>query len=308
MKSWLRQHRFAFNSAFSHMRRMPGNFLFNVIVMAIALSLPFAGLTVMENVRPISKQLSMEPEISMFLTMNTPRERAASLAQNIRSIVLANQLSATLEFVPREHALGALKNRTGLSDALTALGTNPLPDSYILRLSNIHNPSDALRMEAVAAQLKSLPGIEYVQIDSIWVKRLAALMNLLRLLLLMLALTLGIVVVAVVFNTIRLQVLTQQEEIEISKLVGATNSFIYRPFYYSGALLGLCAGSVALLAVAFLLNPLNAAVVQFANLYASQFKLSLLPWPGMMFLLAASAALGLTGALLSVRYHLSRLQ
>jgi hypothetical protein len=86
-----------------------------------------------------------------------------------------------------------------------------------------------------------------------------------------------VVVIAVVFNTIRLQVLTQREEIAVSKLLGATDNFIHRPFYYTGALLGLCAGAVALGAVSLALRPLNAAIAEFARLYASEFQLTPLP-------------------------------
>ncbi|TFW19760.1 FtsX-like permease family protein, partial [Massilia arenosa] len=152
-----------------------------------------------------------------------------------------------------------------------------------------------------------LPNVDTVQVDSAWVKRLAALLGILRLILLMLALTLGTVVVAVVFNTIRLQVLTQRDEIAVSKLLGATDNFIHRPFYYTGALLGLCAGAVALGAVALALQPLNAAIAEFARLYASEFQLAPLPPLGIAALLAVSAALGLVGAVLSVQRHLRRL-
>jgi cell division transport system permease protein len=125
--------------------------------------------------------------------------------------------------------------------------------------------------------------------------------------LLFLALTLGVVVVAVVFNTIRLQVMTQREEIEVSRLVGATDAFICRPFYYSGALLGLCAGAVALGVVALALQPLNDAIADFARLYASEFRLAPLGVTATAILLGLSAALGLAGALMSVQRHLSRL-
>jgi cell division transport system permease protein len=115
------------------------------------------------------------------------------------------------------------------------------------------------------------------------------------------------VVVAVVFNTIRLQVLTQREEILVSKLIGATDSFIHRPFYYTGALLGVCAGGVALGAVALALGPLNTAIAEFARLYASEFQLAPLPPLAVAVLLALSAGLGLIGARLSVKRHTARL-
>src|SRR5690606_31527912 len=126
-------------------------------------------------------------------------------------IVQQSNNSATLEFISREHALNQLQNKTGLSDALVALGENPLPDGYVLKLGGVQSSADAVRVEHLAVQLKALPGVEYVQIDSAWIKRLGALMHVLRLALLFLALTLGVVVVAVVFNTIRMQVMTQRD-------------------------------------------------------------------------------------------------
>lgn len=307
MKAWLRQHAQALADAIRHLTASPGSFTLNVLVVAIALALPFAGLTVLENVRPVSGQLAVEPEISMFMAMDTPRERVTALAPQIRRIVQESHHSARLEFIPRERALTLLKNKTGLSDAITALGENPLPDGYVLKLSGVGYAAKVARVELLAAQLKALPGVEYVQIDSAWVKRLAALMHVLRLALLFLATTLGVVVVAVVFNTIRLQVMTQREEIEVCRMFGATDSFICRPFYYTGALLGLVAGAAALGVVALALQPLNDAVADFARLYASEFRLAPLGAAVTFALLATSAGLGLVGALLSVKRHLARL-
>ena len=304
---WFRQHMLALAGAFRHLLRAPGSFSLNVLVVAIALALPFAGLTVLENVRPVSEQLAVEPEISIFLTMETPRERASALASQIRRVVQESGNTGKLEFIPREHALNLLKNKTGLNDAITALGENPLPDGYVLKLSGVRNASDATRVETLAAQLKALPGVEYVQIDSAWVKRLAALMHVLRLALLFLAATLGVVVVAVIFNTIRLQVMTQRDEIEVCRMFGATDAYIYRPFYYTGALLGTMAGAAALGAVALTLHPLNDAISDFARLYASEFRLVPLGLTVSIAMLATSAGLGLVGALLSVRRHLARM-
>ncbi len=305
MKSWLRQHRFALAAATSHLAKAPGSFLFNVLVVAIALTLPFAGLTLLDNVRPLSEQLSVDPEISLFATPTTPREQALAMATSLRTLVGAHK--AKIVFVPREAALETLKAKSGLSDVLASLGENPLPDGYVIKLEGYKSVADAAGIDQLADQMRALPGVDTVQVDSSWVKRLAALLGVLRLGLLLLAATLGTVVIAVVFNTIRLQVLTQREEIAISKLIGATNNFIHRPFYYTGALLGLCAGAVALGAVTLALRPLNTAIAEFARLYASEFQLTPLAPAGMAALLGLSAALGLVGAVLSVQRHLARL-
>jgi cell division transport system permease protein len=306
MIAWLRHHGFALADALRHLLKAPGNFLLNVLVVAIALTLPFAGMTLLENVKPVAGQLAVQPEISVFMAVDTTRERANAIGADIRRIAQEDKTSVKLEFIPREKALDALKSRTGLEDAIGTLGANPLPDAYVLKMSGLETREDAKRIAAFAKKLESVPGVDTVQIDSAWIERLAALLQIAQLILLFLACTLGVVVVAVVFNTIRLQVMTQREEIEVSRLVGATDRFICRPFYYTGALLGLIAGALALITVAIVLQPLNTAIADFARLYASEFKLVPLDWLSTAILLFISALLGLFGALLSVRRHLAR--
>jgi cell division transport system permease protein len=306
MNIWFRQHRFALGAAFAQVRKAPGSFLFNVLVVAVALALPFAGVTLLDNVRPLSQELSVDPEISLFMKTDATREQAQAIDPQLRRILAGSH--AKVSFVPREQALDSLRAKSGLSDVLQTLGDNPLPDSYVMKLEGFaSNGADAARVDTIADAMRGLPGVDSVQVDSAWVKRLAALLNVLRLALLLLAITLGVVVIAVVFNTIRLQVLTQREEIAVSKLLGATDNFIHRPFYYTGALLGLCAGAVALGAVALALRPLNTAIAEFARLYASEFQLTPLAPLGLAGLLAISAGLGLVGAMLSVQRHLARL-
>lgn len=306
MSPWLRQHRFAFGSALSTVRKSPGSFLFNVLVIAFALTLPFAGITLLDNVRPLSEQLSVDPEISLFMRTDASRADARALAPQIRQIVAPGK--GEVVFVAREDALASLKDTTSLGDVLDTLGDNPLPDSYVMKLAGFASAGAAGQVDAITEQLRALPGVDTVQVDSAWVKRLAAMLAILRLVLLLLAATLSVVVIAVVFNTIRLQVLTQKEEIAVAKLLGATNHFIHRPFFYTGALLGLAAGAVALGAVALALRPLNQSIAEFATLYGSDFQL--LPLGGMEAagLLAMSAGLGLVGAQLSVRRHLARVR
>ena len=310
MKRWLRQHRFAVNASLGNLGKSPGSFLFNVVVVAIALALPFAGLTLLDNVRPMAQQLSVDPEISLFVTPATTREQALALAPTLRALLKEHGQAdkAQLVFVAREQALETLKAKTGLADVLGTLGENPLPDGYVMKLDGVASVADAAKVDALAARLRALSGVDTVQVDSAWIKRLAALLGVLRLALLLLAVTLGTVVIAVVFNTIRLQVLTQRDDIAVSKLIGATDGFVHRPFYYTGALLGLCSGALALGAVALALRPLNAAIAEFARLYASEFQLTPLSPPLMAGLLALSAGLGLIGAVLSVQRHLARVQ
>ena len=308
MKAWLRQHRAAITAALSHVRRAKGSFSLNVLVIAIALALPFAGLTLVQNLQPVTRNLAVEPAISVFMALDTPRTAAAALAPRLRTILEDNKSRGRVTFVTREAALVALQEKNGIADALAALGSNPLPDAYVLVLESVDSPAAAAALDPMVRQLRALPGVEQVQVDSAWVRRLAAMLQILRVAVLLLAATLSVVVVAVAFNTIRLQVMTQHEEIGVARLVGATDRFIYRPFYYTGALLGTCAGALALGGVALALQPLNQAIGEFARLYASQFTLVPLNLSTSLATLTASALLGLAGSALSVRRHLAQPQ
>lgn len=308
MKIWLAQHLFALGRALRQSFGVRSGFLFNVVVVAIALTLPYAGVALLENVLPLSQQLTVEPEISLLLKTDLPRADAQALANTIRASLNDQHIGGKLEFISKEKALAAFKTRSGLSEAIDALDGNPLPDAYVIHLANFQSAADANRVDALATQLRSLAGVDTVQIDSDWIKRLAALLHVLQLTVLFLAATLGVVVVAVVFNTIRLQVLTQSEEIEVSRLVGATDSFIHRPFLYGGTLLGALAGALALVIVTLAMFPINDAVREFAQLYASNFQLRPVDPLTACVLLGTSAALGWLGAMISVRRHLGRIR
>ncbi len=306
MKTWFREHSMALSAALARIRSMPGSFGFNVLVIALALLLPLAGLTLLENLRPVSRELAVEPEISVFLSTEVARDRAQAIADDIREAAQQAGVKAQLDYIPREKALEAMKARAGLGDVVAALGSNPLPDAYVVRIGDSDHADDGegaapARIEKLAAALQKIAGVETVQLDAAWVKRLAALLQLASSVLALLAATLCGVVLAVVFNTIRLQIVTQHEEIGVARLLGATDAFVARPFYYMGGVLGLAAGALALLAVLGALGLLNTSVGQLASLYGSAFLLQPLNPQTVAGLLAASAALGVVGAALSVR-------
>ncbi|WP_151448030.1 cell division protein FtsX [Lacisediminimonas profundi] len=306
MSAWLRQHAAAFADACRRARHTWGSFLFNAIVIAAVLILPFAGLTLLDNLLPVTRALASDPEITVFLAPAANPSRTPAPASEIRRLALAADPQARIEFISRDRALAGLKNRTAIGEAVAVLGENPLPDAWLLRLSGAEEGVPAQRAEALAAALGKLDGVDHVQVDSEWIRRLAALARIFRLALMMAGLALGIVVVAVVFNTVRLQVLTQREEIDLCRLCGATDAFVSRPFYYAGALLGLLSGALALGAVAGMLPWLNSSVAELARLYGSEFRLLPLGPAPSAGLLAMSVLLGCLGAGLSVRRHLGQ--
>jgi cell division transport system permease protein len=287
VRAWLRQHREALAIALGRIGWL------NALVIGVALSLPAGGYALLEGLRSVAGRIALEPQLSVFLRPEAKRAEADALGAALRK----DPRVAQVRFVPREQALKDLAAIQGMPEVLAALGHNPLPDAFV-----VIPREDAL--EALAADVGKLPGVAQVQADAAWARRLAALAGIARLGLWLLAALLGVGLVAVTFNTIRLQILTQRDEIEVSKLLGATDAFVRRPFYYLGLVQGLLGGVLAIAIVAGGLALVNREVRVLAESYASSFRFSFLPLADAAAIVLFAAALGWLGAHLSVGRHL----
>jgi len=291
--SWLRQHREALARAVGKLLAQRSASLLNALVIGVALSLPAGGYALLANLQQVAQRFTLEPQLSVFLK---PEAKRAELEGRLR----ADARVAQLRFVSRDEALKELRQSEGLAEVVAALERNPLPDAFVLRARG----GTAAALEALAADVRAMSGIAQVQVDSAWAQRLGALARIGRLALVALAVLLATGLVAVTFNTIRLQILTQRDEIEVSQLLGATDAFIRRPFFYLGLLQGLAGGGLGLAILWAGLATLNQGVRDLAQAYGSSFQLAYLPGPEALMVLALSAFLGWAGALLSVSKYL----
>ncbi|MDO8812692.1 MAG: permease-like cell division protein FtsX [Gallionella sp.] len=274
--------------------------LLNILVMGIAISLPAGMYVLLQNAQGLVAQLSGTPQISLFLAMNAKVDDIDGLNKQLAQ----HPTIARAEFVTRAQALEQLKQSTGLADVIGGLNQNPLPDAFIV----YPRQSDAQSLDRLRNELAKLPMVEQAQLDSAWAYKLEALLKFGRVAVLILACLLSLALIAVTFNTIRLQILTQRDEIEVAKLIGATNGFIRRPFLYFGATQGLLGGIVAWLIVTTSLLFLNHQLGALTQLYASQFVLHPLSAGDSLSLLLFSVYLGWLGAWLSVARHLSQIE
>jgi cell division transport system permease protein len=290
---WVRQHRDAFGRALGKLLAQRSASLLNALVIGVALSLPAGGYALLANLQGAAQRFTVEPQLSVFLRHEA---RRAELEPRLK----ADARIAQARFVSRDEALRELRAAEGVAEVVAALERNPLPDAFVLRA---RDPGPAA-LEALAADLRALPGVARVQVDSAWAQRLAALARIGRLSLAFLAVLLATGLIAVTFNTIRLQILTLREEIEVSRLLGATDAFVRRPFLYLGVLQGLAGGVIGLAVLWAGIASLNQPVRELAQTYGSDFQLTLLPAPEAVALLAIAAVLGWLGALLSVSKYL----
>jgi cell division transport system permease protein len=288
--AWLRQHRHALRLA---LRRFVGGGVLSAVVIGVALALPAGGYAVLESLRGLATRASLDPQVSIFLKPELKRAEAQALERPLR----ADRRLSKVRFIPREEALKELNAVQGLAEVTAALGQNPLPDAYVATVRSGE-------IDLLVADLGKLPGVAHVQADTAWARRLAAVAAIGRLALWLLTFLLGLGLVAVTFNTIRLQILTQREEIEVSKLIGATDSFIRRPFYYLGLLQGMAGGVIASSIVWLALALLNREVSVLAESFGSAFRISYLPLEDALAVVALAGLLGWLGAHLSVSKHL----
>lgn len=295
MSAWLRQHREALRSALRRLLRTGG--LLGALVIGVALALPAGGYALLEGARVLAGRLALEPQVSVFLKPEARRAEADTLGAALR----ADARVARLRFVPREDALKELSAVQGMPEVIAALGRNPLPDAFVIQVREG-------ALEGFAADARKLPGVGHVQADTAWARRLAALAGVARLALWLLAGLLGVGLIAITFNTIGLQILTQREEIEVLRLIGATDGFIQRPFYYLGFLQGLAGGLVALAIVAAGLGLLNRQIEPLAQSYGAAFRFTFLPIGDAFAVAVFAGVLGFLGAYLSVRRRLAAIE
>ncbi len=298
MNVWLAQHGAACRLALQRLAAAPLNTLLSLLAIGIALALPAGGQMLLANALTLARTAAPQPQVSVFLAVGaddkavrTARDRLQRLA-GVREVV----------HLPREETLARMKASGNLREVIDVLGRNPFPDAFIL------HPRDegAEAMERLAAEARKLPAVEHVQLDSAWVRRLDALLQLGRSGVAALGLLLAVGLVAITFNVIRLQVVSIVAEIELSRLLGATEAFIRRPFLYYGSLLGSLGGLIAVLLVAAAASWLRAPLTELASLYGLDLTFSGLSAEAAIAVIALAGGLGFLGAGLSVRQHLSR--
>lgn len=267
MSIWLTQQGQALRLVASRFKNNLFSTLFISLAIAVSLAMPVIVYLVLDSVSGLAGSINSESHFSIFLK----KEADATTRDSIHNTLASNPAVKTFHFVSKNEALEQLSDTSHHTNILAGLEDNPLPDAFFIEPSSLAS-SD---VDALKTQLSQIEGVEDVQFDNAWLKRLNYLLILGKKAMLVLALLLGFALFAVIGNTIRMQILTQHEEIEVSQLIGATKSFIRRPFLYAGAAYGLIGGLLALLITSGVILIFNQSIVALASEYQTDFALSL---------------------------------
>ncbi|MFN7271276.1 MAG: permease-like cell division protein FtsX [Gammaproteobacteria bacterium] len=300
--TWVTRHLQSMFAALGRLLRRPLSTLLTTLVIAVALALPAGLWLVVKNARAATGDLATAVQVTAYMKVGTPIARADQLARQLRE----RPEVASVRVIPAEQALKEFREYSGFGTALDALTDNPLPHALVVQPRV--EQRDGGTIEALRAFLTAAPDVDIVQADAEWARRLAALLDVLRTLFLAAAGLLAVGVLAVIGNTIRLEIGARREEIEVTKLVGGSDAFVRRPFLYAGLFQGLFGGLLSLGLVALVIAAVEAPIARLTALYGGRFRLGGLSLEEAGIVLLVGASLGLIGAWIGAARHLSRIE
>lgn len=301
-KSYFTHHRQVAKESLLRLLAAPLSSLMTWLVIAISLTLPVGLYVFLQNAQQLSQEWDDAAQISIYLEQQLSEKQGRKLAQHIESWDAVKQV----RYISPQQALEEFKLFSGFGDALQYLNENPLP--AVIVASPRTESVDLQTTESLLKRLQELPDVEQAQLDLQWVERLFRIMALGERMALILGLLLGVAVLLVVGNTVRLAIESRRAEIVVVKLVGATDAFVRRPFLYTGIWFGLGGGLLAWLLVNIVIYWLSGAVSELVAAYDGDFGLSGLSFLTTLALWLFSALLGLLGAWLAVGRHLNKIE
>ena len=296
MRIWVASHWRGMASAIGRLVRSPLSTITNVIVIGATVSLPLVGIVAVRTLDRVIGEATGRPVLNVFMALDAGRPdlvRVESLARNSPGVT-------GVRHVPKDAALERLKGLDGLGEAIGTLRTNPLPDALIVEL----DAGRAADGDKIALLLKNTAKVAYVQWDHALHRRAESVLGIGRILLAAFGGLLAVALVAVTFNTVRLQILGAVEEVAVSRLVGATDAYIRRPFCYYGLLLGSIGGAAGIGLASLVVSYLWDQVSRLATEFGVTFAFGGLANADIVLTIVVAGVLGLVGAYLSVSAHL----
>ena len=288
-------------AALGRLARQPFATLMTLLVIAVTLALPAAMHLVVKNAQSISRSWGNALDFSIYLNSEVSIDDASRLAAIIGQ--RADVESVTL--ISADEALREFREGSGFGAALDHLSANPLPHTLVVRPGSANTEQSIILLNE---ELSNLPEADFVQADTDWVQRFHAILDILRRAVTMGSGLLSVAIIVVIGNTIRLDIQNRREEIEVTKLIGASNAFVRRPFLYTGIWYGLGGGLLALGLVSYGLRLLEPPVARLAGLYNSSYRMLSLDLRESLSIVGVGVLLGLFGSWVAAARHMRRIE
>lgn len=302
MSAWLTRHLQTLIGALGRLSQHKLATLLTTLVIGIALALPACLHLLITNAQLATGDWNRAVDISVYLKMPTSADEARRVTERIRQ----RRDVADVELVMADDALKEFRRESGFGATIDALTGNPLPHAVILHPKSEY--ATAAHLAELAADIRALPSVDVVQLDTAWVNRLQAILEAVRRGVVLAAALLALGVMAIVGNTIRLDIQNRRAEIEVTKLVGGSDAFVRRPFLYSGVWYGIGGALIAWVVTAIVVGTLRGPVSRIAGLYGSGFELRGLGLKPTLLLLASGVVLGWIGSYVAASRHLREIE
>ena len=287
----------AAKNAVRQLFKQPLATLLILVMLAIAMSLPLALYLGVQSSQAVLGKLTEPPQIPLYMQQNADEADSAV----VKELLAADKRIEKSEFIGKAQGLSELQTSMGEQDIVSMLDSNPLPDAFVVSPKPGGTPSE---MQALRQDLAKLPMVESAQLDTEWMQTLYQIDDFVQKVLAFLSVTLSVAFVLVAHNTIRLQILSRKEEIEITKLLGAPSSFIRRPFLYQAVWQSLLAAGLSLALCAWLIHATQPLVAQIFRPYGLNIEWRFFHTWEWLSVCGIVAALGIAGAWLATRQHL----
>lgn len=298
---WVIRHASNAVGSLGRLVRQPFASLMIILVIAVTLALPAAINLVVKNARTVSGSWDNALDFSVFLKP----QLSATDANKLAELIAQRADIDTVDLILADAALAEFKRQSGFGEALDQLADNPLPHTLVVRPGPGNTSASLLLLQE---EIDNLPETDFVQVDTEWVRRFHAILDVVRQAIAIGAGLLGVAIVVIIGNTIRLDIENRREEIEVTKLIGASNAFVRRPFLWTGFWYGLLGGSMALGLVHYGLFMLKGPVARLSGLYQSNLAISSLSLAESGAIIGIGVFLGLFSSWLTAARHMRRIE
>ena len=302
MNQWFERHVQTLVGSLGRLWQQPFATMLTIVVIGIALALPACLHVLVQNVRVASGGWNSALDISVYMKPDASLDQAKRAAERIRQRRDVDEVT----LIEADAALAEFRRNSGFGAALDALKDNPLPHALVVRPDAEYR--EAGRVQELSSELKKIDGVDIVQLDTEWVSRFNAILDVIRRGVFLAAVLFALGILVIIGNTIRLDIENRRGEIEVTKLVGGSDAFVRRPFLYNGVWYGLAGGLIAGLIVAIVVAVLSAPVQRIAGLYGSQFELQGVGLLGWVALLLGGALLGWLGSFIVATRELREIE
>lgn len=299
--AWLLHHLQSLVFSLGKVYRSPSSTLMTVAVIGITLTLPGGFYLLLKNIQSISGDLSSSTQITLYLNMDLDIDSARKFDKELKS---RPDISDT-QFISRSQALQDFKLNSGFGKSLDHLEKNPLPHTIIVL--PLHE-ADTLSIKTLLSKLETFKQVDIAKLDTEWLERLFSIIEIAKRAVIIISMLFSFAVLLIIGNTIRLDIQNRYQEIIVTKLIGATNSFIRRPFLYSGVWYGLFGGLLSWIIIELSIIALSGPLSSLNLLYQSQYHLITFSFTDFLIIICSSTLLGLAGSWLAVARHLNEIE